>query len=359
MKNVLLTFCLLVFIIACKNESKNTPMTDAKAPQGSLSSSNIEANANANGSFSVEKKDLEMAVQSTETNQKAFLSDSNEPTQTTPEPTQKTSKNLVTRTPSVSDLISPNRKIIRTADLRFRVNNTEKATYNVENITKRFDGFVTETQLNSRIAEQTKTPISTDSVMEITKYEIENSMTLRVKNSHLDTVLAEITRIYAFLDHRHVRANDVTVEYMMDALKAKIREQSARRIQLATDEKGKKLSDIVNAEETTVDMNDAAIEKEGSNMRKDFDTEYSTITLAMYQDVVIQSVVKVNPSVYAHTPSIWYRLSDSFRGGWAFVLDLMVGLVAVWPLFVFMGLGYWGYRRLSGGLGWNPLAFKK
>jgi hypothetical protein len=67
----------------------------------------------------------------------------------------------------------------------------------------------------------------------------------------------------------------------------------------------------------------------------------------------------VNPSVYAHAPSIWYRLSDSFRGGWAFVLDLMVGLVAIWPVFLLGGLGYWGYRRLKGSLGWNPLVLKK
>jgi Domain of unknown function (DUF4349) len=347
MKNVLLTLCLLVFIIACSNQSKNnrpevTTSKEAAAPTESVQGTS-------------EKK---MDIREPE----SPLKSNDEEMEQAPQPSKPDKKtSLFSNNQDIlaSDPYLPKRKIIRTADLRFKVNNTEKATYNVENITKRFNGFVTETQLNSRIAEQTQTPISTDSVMEITKYEIGNTMTLRVKNSHLDTVLAEITRIYAFLDHRHVKANDVTVEYMMDALKAKIREQSARRIQLASDEKGKKLSDIVNAEQTTVDMNDAAIEKEGSNMRKDFDTEYSTITLAMYQDVVIQSVVKVNPSVFAHSPSIWYRLSDSFRSGWAFVLDLMVGLVAVWPLFGFMGLGYWGYRRLKGSLGWNPLAFKK
>jgi hypothetical protein len=354
MKNVLLIFCLLVFIIACSKQSKERPITAKPSQEASNA-----PQSNMSGTFSLEKKDADAAAQSTEITQKGFLSDSNEPPQTAPEPTAKPSKNVVTKGPSVSDAILPNRKIIRTADLRFRVNNTEKATYNVENITKRFDGFVTETQLNSRIAEQTQTPISTDSVMEITKYEIENTMTLRVKNSQLDTVLAEISRIYAFLDHRNVKSTDVTVDYMMDALKAKMREQSILRIQNASDEKGKKLSDIVNAEQTTVEMNDGAIESEGANMKKDFDVQYSTITLAMYQDVVIQSAVKVNPSVYAHAPSIWYRLSDSFRGGWAFVLDLMVGLVAIWPVFLLGGLGYWGYRRLKGSLGWNPLVLKK
>jgi Domain of unknown function (DUF4349) len=347
MKNVLLTLCLLVFIIACSNQSKNN-RPEASITKEVVAPTEFERNKSAAKS---ELKDSDASLQKND--EKTELT--NQPSK----PDKKTSLFSNNEDILASDPYLPKRKIIRTADLRFRVNNTEKATYNVENITKRFDGFVTETQLNSRIAEQTKTPISTDSVMEITKYEIENAMTLRVKNSHLDTVLAEITRIYAFLDHRHVRANDVTVEYMMDALKAKIREQSARRIQNASDEKGKKLSDIVNAEQTTVEMNDGAIESEGANMKKDFDVQYSTFTLAMYQDVVIQSVVKVNPSVYAHAPSIWYRLSDSFRGGWFFLLDLMVGLVAIWPVFLLGGLGYWGYRRLKGSLSWNPLAFKK
>lgn len=354
MKNLIITLCLLVFISACKNQSKNESTADVIISKPSFSPP-----SNASGSFNIEQKGDEAAAQSTEMNDKALLSDSNEPTQTAPEAMPKPSKNVVTKGPSVFESISENRKIIRTADLRFRVNNTEKATYNVENIAKHFDGFVTETHLNSRIAEQTQTPISTDSVMEITKYEIENAMTLRVKNSQLDTVLAEISRIYAFLDHRNVKSSDVTVDYMMDALKAKIRVQSARRIQNAADVKGKRLDDIVSAEQTTVEMNDGAIESEGANMKKDFDVQFSTITLAMYQDVMIQKTVKVNPSVFAHTPSIWYRLSDSFRGGWSFLLDLMVGLVAIWPVFLLGGLGYWGYRRLKGGLGWHFLVVKK
>lgn len=338
MKNVLLTLCLLVFIIACSKQSKERPVISKPSQDAASPTESVQ------GTY--EKK---MDIKEPE----SLLKPNDEKTELTNQlskPDKKPSLFSNNEDILASDPYLPKRKIIRTADLRFRVNNTEKATYNVENITKRFDGFVTETQLNSHIAEQTQTPISTDSVMEITKYEIENTMTLRVKNSHLDTVLAEITRIYAFLDHRHVRANDVTVDYMMDALKAKIRIQSARRIQNASDVKGKRLDDIVSAEQTTVEMNDGAIESEGANMKKDFDVQYSTVTLAMYQDVMIRKAVKVNPSVFAHAPSIWYRLSDAFRGGWSFLLDLMVGLVAVWPVFLLGGLGYWGYRRLKGNL---------
>ena len=44
------------------------------------------------------------------------------------------------------------RKFIRTADLKFRVKNVEKSTYNIEDITRHFGGFVTYTNLETTIS---------------------------------------------------------------------------------------------------------------------------------------------------------------------------------------------------------------
>jgi hypothetical protein len=139
-------------------------------------------------------------------------------------------------TPSVLEQLKGNeneRKIMRTADLRFKVKNVENATYQIENLTKRFGGFVTSTHLESRVAEQNTTPFSTDSLLEITAYNIENAMLVRVDNRYLDTFLLEMSKIYAFLDRRQINATDMTIEYNVNALKAKIRAQSAKRLQNA------------------------------------------------------------------------------------------------------------------------------
>jgi ribosomal protein L1 len=46
------------------------------------------------------------------------------------------------------------RKFIRTADLKFKVKNVTKSTYAIENITNKFDGFVTYTNLQSTIVDK-------------------------------------------------------------------------------------------------------------------------------------------------------------------------------------------------------------
>jgi hypothetical protein len=239
------------------------------------------------------------------------------------------------------------RKIMRTADLRFKVKNVESATYQIENLTKRFGGFVTSTHLESRVVEQNTTPLSTDSLLEITAYNIENAMLVRVENRYLDTFLLEMSKIYAFLDRRQINATDVTIEYNVNALKAKIRAESAKRLQNASDTKGTRLNDIATVEQTTVGMNEGAIDHHADNMRKDFDVQFSTINLALYQEAVVQKVVKINPSIATQTP-IWYRLTSALRTGWYLVLDLLVGLVTILPVLILVGVGIWLVRRNKG-----------
>jgi hypothetical protein len=94
-------------------------------------------------------------------------------------------------------------------------------------------------------------------------------------------------------------------------------------------------------------MNEGAIDHYADNMRKDFDVQYSTINLALYQEAVVQKVVKVNPSIAAQTP-IWYRLTSALRTGWYLVLDLLVGLVTILPVLILVGVGIWLVRRNKG-----------
>ncbi len=254
-----------------------------------------------------------------------------------------------TATPSVSEAKKPSetRKIIRTADVRFKVDNTEKTTYNIEQISKQFNGFVTKTNLNTRIIEQTDVPSSRDSVTQITQYEVENALTIRIPNQNLDTALLEISRLYAFLDHRNVTADDVTIAHWAAQMKAQMRQKSMQRIQKATDEKGKRLDDIVNAETASVDMNDAAVEQQSENLKKDFDVQYSTLQINIYQDLRVAKTTKANPSVSAYLPSFGYRLWTAFSRGWDLILDVFIGLVTIFPILILGALVFWGFRKFG------------
>src|SRR6187431_3022873 len=110
------------------------------------------------------------------------------------------------------------RKFIRTADLKFKVKNVTQSTYAIENITNKFDGFVTYTNLQSNIIDKFETKISQDSTLETTRYNVENNITIRVPNKRLDTVIKCIAKQIDYLDYRVIKADDVSLKILSNQL---------------------------------------------------------------------------------------------------------------------------------------------
>lgn len=117
----------------------------------------------------------------------------------------------------VVDLKS-NRKFVRTADVKFKVKNVAKSTYAIEDATSKFGGFVTYTNLESNIYDENKTKISQDSTLVITKYKVENNITIRVPNTKLDTVLKVISKQIHFLNYRRIKADDISLQIVSNEM---------------------------------------------------------------------------------------------------------------------------------------------
>lgn len=150
---------------------------------------------------------------------------------------------------SVSDVISSSaavenkkdtlRKFIRTADLKFKVKDVARATYAIEDIAARFNGFVSYTNLFSTITNQTTIPVSKDSSLETIYYVVQNNMTLRVPNVKLDSTLKALPPLIDYLDHRIIQADDVHLQLLENRLKKERVTNSRERITQAVDDKGK------------------------------------------------------------------------------------------------------------------------
>src|SRR6187431_2047217 len=110
------------------------------------------------------------------------------------------------------------RKFIRTADIKFKVKNVTQSTYTIENITNKFDGFVTYTNLQSTIIDEFETKISLDSTLQTIRYNVENDITIRVPNKRLDTVIKSIAKQIDFLDYRIIKADDVSLKMLSNQL---------------------------------------------------------------------------------------------------------------------------------------------
>src|SRR5579872_3070337 len=141
------------------------------------------------------------------------------------------------------------KKFIRTADLRFKVKRAIEATYEIENIVSRHNGYVSFTNLESAIDNTSVVPVSEDSSLSTTYYILRNTMTLRVPDTQLDTTLKEIAPLIDFLDHRIIKAEDVSLQLLTNTMDAGRLGNSAKRLSSDIDKRGKKLDDITDAED--------------------------------------------------------------------------------------------------------------
>ncbi|KQX02908.1 DUF4349 domain-containing protein [Flavobacterium sp. Root420] len=230
-------------------------------------------------------------------------------------------------------------KFIRTADIKFKVKNVVKSTYAIENAVAKFGGFVTYTNLQSNIHDQIKTKISQDSTLETTKFSVENNITIRVPNTQLDTVIKSIAKQIDFLDFRVIKADDVSLKLLANQLSQKRSTTNEKRVEKAIDTKGKKINDIMEAENALANQKEANDSKTIENLSMQDQVNFSTITLQLYQNETIKQEITAGEKDSAYyKPNLGIQIIDSLKTGWYILQSILVFLLNLWP-FILISLG--------------------
>lgn len=238
------------------------------------------------------------------------------------------------------------RQFIRTADIKFKVKDVAKSTYAIEDATTKFGGFVTNTELQSAIQEKETTKVSPDSTLVSTEYEVTNAITIRVPNTQLDTVIKTIAKQIDFLDYRIIKAEDVSLSLLANELAQKRSEKTETRIAKAIDSKGKKLDNVLEAENTLDNKKEQRDNAALENLKYKDQVKYSTLTLALYQNPIYkQELIANKKSVNAYRPNIGLQIWDSLKTGW-FMLEAMIAFVVqLWGI-ALIGIAIWfGYKK--------------
>jgi hypothetical protein len=238
------------------------------------------------------------------------------------------------------------RKFIRTADLKFKVKNVIQSTYTIENITNKFDGFVTYTNLQSNIIDKFETKVSQDSTLETTRYNVENNITIRVPNKRLDTVIKSIAKQINFLDYRIIKADDVSLKILSNQLSQKRSSNNEKRVEKAIDTKGKKINDIMGAENTLANQKEQNDNTKIENLSLEDQVNFSTLNIQIYQhESVKQEMNAITKDYNYYKPHIGIRIIDSLKSGWYVLLNIIVFLVEIWWLILIILGGYLIYKK--------------
>ena len=239
-------------------------------------------------------------------------------------------------------------KFIRTADIKFKVKNVVKSTYAIENAVQKFGGFVTYTNLQSTIQDQIKTKVSQDSTLETTKFTVENNITIRVPNTQLDTVIKSIARQIDFMDFRVIKADDVSLKLLANQLSQKRSSVSEKRVEKAIDTKGKKINDIIEAENTLANQKEAKDNSTIENLSLQDQVNFSTITLQLYQkETIKQEIAASEKDSSAYKPNLGIQIIDSLKSGWYILEGIFVFLLQLWPFILIGSGGYYLYKKYN------------
>lgn len=231
---------------------------------------------------------------------------------------------------------SDSAKFIRTADIRFKVSDVQSTTKHIEDIVRRNNGYVAYTHLASTTENTDRQQVSKDSSLAVTYYTVSNTITIRVPNYLLDTTLREIGTDVVFLDHRTIKADDVSIQYLANSLGQQRYGQAPTPIV-----KSAKQKDLNYTRMLDVERKEKQDEYFIANKYLDRDVRFSVVTMELYQSPSIQREMLANPVVIAaYRPSLLARIGDNLIQGWYIFEDLLVFITRLWSVVLIAVLGY-------------------
>jgi hypothetical protein len=209
-----------------------------------------------------------------------------------------------------SPKIDWDKKIIKTASLNAEVHSYDSFYSSLREKVRNIGGYVAQEEQNQ------------------SDYKIENTITIKVPVDQFDNALTSLTAGTEKVNERKVTSQDVTTEVVdtKSRMEAK-KEVRLRYIDLLR--QAKNMSEILSVQSEINGIQEEIESAAGRINYLSHSSAFSTINFTFYQ------VLNVSARNYEE-PSFWIKLSTSFKTGWQWVSDFFVGLVSIWPVFLFV-----------------------
>nr|WP_276898761.1 DUF4349 domain-containing protein [Pedobacter kyonggii] len=216
-------------------------------------------------------------------------------------------------------------KIIKTADMRFRVKDVQNTKEQLSKTIKAEGGTVAEFSIESSIQETDKVKQSTDSLKEITSYRTQGYLVAKVPSEKLDEFTNTIAKMAVFVDHQSMKMDDQSIAYLANKLKAQNRVDAIEKINKVASKKSANV-------ESSLYIKDDYVDKRIENMQIDSRVKFSTITLNFYQDNTVKTMIVANDNLYDYRPAFINRLWLGIVNGWTIFKEIIIAISNLWML---------------------------
>ena len=226
-------------------------------------------------------------------------------------PSSISEKQLPSKKKAATPPPAPNapKKIIHTADIRFKVDDLRKAEMSIKARVKAMGGYISNTNQNRQSGN------------------LANFWTVRIPAEKFETFLGDVEKESIYTDSKNVSAEDVTAEYVDNDLRIKSKQKVFERY-LELLKQAKNVQEIMAVEEQIRVIREEIEVKEGRQKYLNDQVSYSTITLNFYQETETSSAPK---------QPFYVKIWKNFVEGWNSFFAMIIGLFYLIPYFLLLG----------------------
>ncbi|MDB5136189.1 MAG: hypothetical protein JWP37_2792 [Mucilaginibacter sp.] len=227
-------------------------------------------------------------------------------------------------------------KLVKTAEMNFKVKDVQQVSERIATLTKQNGGMIMHHQMQSAVGLGRDVHISNDSIMRISAFNTTADMTIKIPSEKLEDFMSQVSKISIYVNVRRMDIEDKSLDYLSAQLKL------SNRKELVSQQKKGRVT--IKSSSDVLLLRDDLVDEQIGNRKIDEAVKYSLISLNFYQSNTISKEVIANddPSVYGIP--LFQRLGLAFANGWNVFIDVLIGLVNLW-VFILAGLSIWmAYR---------------
>ena len=203
-------------------------------------------------------------------------------------------------------------KIIKSANVKYKVKNVKIATSTIKEFAYKYDAYVSDLRFENN------------------SHTLENRFTIKIPQQYFDTMIDSINTVAQYIDYENITTDDVTEEYVDLETRLKTKLEVKQRYETILRKNAKTVEDILATEEKLRIIQEEIEAAQGKLKYLTSKVAYSTIQIDLYETVDH----KDKPETYAQT--FWSKSKNGFSFGWDLIQQIAIGIIYIWPL-LFIG----------------------
>jgi len=233
---------------------------------------------------------------------------------------------------SKGDTIQSGEKLIKTADIHFKVKDVQQTSEHIAMLTASNNGTVIHHVITSTTGNSVDIVKSNDSLMRVTVLNTTGEMTVKIPPANMENFMSQVGRLGIYINNSRMDITDKSLDYLSTRLKLK--NQNELVAQQKRRDGDKKDSDNLLA------FKNSMVDQQIGNRKIEDSVKTSTVTLSFYESNIISREIIANDDLSAYKLPFLKRVSISVETGWGILVDILVGIANLWFLVPF-GLGGW------------------